>query len=77
MVQQGQAGLERLALWAGRLSLLFGAAGGGAFALGTEAATAAAEASKFASMVGLSTGNWQEYAARPRWRGWRPMNWPA
>ena len=62
MVQQGQAGLERLGALAGRLSLLFGAAGGGAFALGTEAATAAAEASKFASMVGLSTGNWQEYA---------------
>ena len=62
MVQQGQAGLERLSALAGRLSLLFGAAGGGAFALGTEAATAAAEASKFASMVGLSTGNWQEYA---------------
>ena len=61
MVQQ-QAGLERLGALAGRLSLLFGAAGGGAFALGTEAATAAAEASKFASMVGLSTGNWQEYA---------------
>ena len=62
MMQQGQAGLERLGALAGRLSLLFGAAGGGAFALGTEAATAAAEASKFASMVGLSTGNWQEYA---------------
>lgn len=62
MVQQGQAGLERLGALAGRLSLLFGAAGGGAFALGAEAATAAAEASKFASMVGLSTGNWQEYA---------------
>ena len=62
MVQQGQAGLERLGALAGRLSLLFGAAGGGAFALGTEAATATAEASKFASMVGLSTGNWQEYA---------------
>ena len=62
MVQQGQAGLERLGALAGRLSLLFGAAGGGAFALGTEAATAAAEAGKFASMVGLSTGNWQEYA---------------
>lgn len=62
MVQQGQVGLERLGALAGRLSLLFGAAGGGAFALGTEAATAAAEASKFASMVGLSTGNWQEYA---------------
>lgn len=62
MVQQGQAGLERLGALAGRLSLLFGAAGGGAFALGTEAATAAAEASKFASMVGLPTGNWQEYA---------------
>lgn len=62
MMQQGQAGLERLGALAGRLSLLFGAAGGGAFALGTEAATAAAEAGKFASMVGLSTGNWQEYA---------------
>ena len=62
MVQQGQAGLEGLGALAGRLSLLFGAAGGGAFALGAEAATAAAEASKFASMVGLSTGNWQEYA---------------
>lgn len=69
MVQQGQAGLERLGALAGRLSLLFGAAGGGAFALGTEAATAAAEASKFASMVGLGTTNWQEYAGAARMAG--------
>lgn len=69
MVQQGQAGLERLGALAGRLSLLFGAAGGGAFALGTEAATAAAEASKFSSMVGLGTTNWQEYAGAARMAG--------
>lgn len=69
MVQQGQAGLERMGALAGRLSLLFGAAGGGAFALGTEAATAAAEASKFSSMVGLGTTNWQEYAGAARMAG--------
>lgn len=69
MVQQGRAGLEGLGALAGRLSLLFGAAGGGAFALGNEAATAATEASKFASMVGLSTSNWQEYAGAAKLAG--------
>ena len=58
MVQQGQAGLERLGALAGRLSLLFGAAGGGAWWACPPA-------------TGRST------RARPRWRGWRPMNWPA
>ena len=52
VAQEGQAGLERLGALAGRLSLLFGAAGGGAFALAHEAASAGAEASKFSSMVG-------------------------
>ena len=69
VLQTGQAGLERLGALAGRLSLLFGAAGGGALALGHEAATAAAEAGKFASMVGLGTTNWQEYAGAARLAG--------
>ena len=46
-----------------------GAAGGGAFALAHEAASAGAEASKFSSMVGLSTANWQEYAGAARLAG--------
>lgn len=66
---EGRAGLERLSALAGRLSLLFGAAGGGAFALAHEAASAGAEASKFSSMVGLSTANWQEYAGAARLAG--------
>ena len=66
---EGRAGLERLGALAGRLSLLFGAAGGGAFALAHEAASAGAEASKFSSMVGLSTANWQEYAGAARLAG--------
>lgn len=66
---EGQAGLERLGALAGRLSLLFGAAGGGAFALAHEAASAGAEASKLSSMVGLSTANWQEYAGAARLAG--------
>ena len=57
-----------MAVMAG-LSLLFGAAGGGAFALAHEAASAGAEASKFSSMVGLSTANWQEYAGAARLAG--------
>lgn len=69
VAQEGQAGLERLGALAGRLSLLFGAAGGGAFALAHEAASAGAEASKFSSMVGLSTANWQEYAGAARLAG--------
>ena len=69
VAREGQAGLERLGALAGRLSLLFGAAGGGAFALAHEAASAGAEASKFSSMVGLSTANWQEYAGAARLAG--------
>jgi hypothetical protein len=47
---------------AGKLSLVFGAAGGGLFALAKSAATAGSEAASAASRAGVGLKTWQEYA---------------
>lgn len=48
--------------WVGKLSILFGAAGGGAFALAHSTANAGDAAAKAAARAGVGIKTWQEYA---------------
>lgn len=59
---EGRALFDRLTGMAGRLSLVFGAAGGGLFALTHSTAAAGDEAIKSAQRAGVGLEAWQEYA---------------